>query len=185
MTSRKACDTLEGMERRGVLGTTYHPVSPIGELLAQVSKRWRLNRRLTPALLPEVWPDLVGEGVARHAAPLTLAKGELTLAVDSAVWMSELRYQIPTILARLNAALGAGKIKRLRLVQSPLPFTPPAKTAKGPAKTAQPLPSPPAEAVRTAQELADAVDDRELGETLKRAYLHASRLRLAKGKTTA
>lgn len=162
------------------MGTSYHPVSPVGELLAQVAKRWRLKRRLTPALLPEAWPNLVGEGVARHAAPMTLYKGELTLAVDSAVWMSELRYQLPTILAKLNRALGQGKIKSLRLVQSPLPFAPPAERTKAP-KAAAPLPQATPEEQLRAEELSASMGDSELGETVRRAYLHACRLRVAQG----
>ena len=109
-----------------------------------------------------------------------MSRGELTLAVDSAVWMSELRYQLPTILARLNEALGKGKVKSLRLVQSPLPMnSAPPPVAKAPVAELKASP----EEQRKALELAATVSEPELGETFKRAYLHACRLHSEKERS--
>jgi hypothetical protein len=73
------------------------------------------------------WAAVVGEEVARHAAPLKLAfprgerrGGTLTLRVRS-VFAVELQHMAPQVLERINGYLGYGAVSRLRLEQGRLP----------------------------------------------------------------
>ena len=61
------------------------------------------------------WPELVGDQVAAHARPVTLADGTLVIAVDQPIWRTQLAYLEPELLGRLNAVLGAGSVTRIEL----------------------------------------------------------------------
>jgi predicted nucleic acid-binding Zn ribbon protein len=87
--------------------------SAIGEL-AQ-----RLAPRTTLADVQRVWPDAVGAVIAREATPTVERDGVLTVACRSSVWAQELDLMGLELVGRLNAALGAERISRLRCVASP------------------------------------------------------------------
>jgi predicted nucleic acid-binding Zn ribbon protein len=73
-------------------------------------------------LLAEVqraWPDVVGPLVAKHATPTRERAGALTVSCDAAVWAQELDLMAPDLVARLNDALGASKVRALRCQAAP------------------------------------------------------------------
>ena len=70
-------------------------------------------------LLAEVqrlWPTVVGAAIAAEASPTAERGGVLTLSCSASVWAQELDLMAPSILPRLNAALGGGRLTRLRCV---------------------------------------------------------------------
>jgi predicted nucleic acid-binding Zn ribbon protein len=70
-------------------------------------------------LLAEVqrlWPTVVGPAIATEAVPSAERAGVLTVSCSASVWAQELDLMGPSILARLNAALGEGRLTRLRCV---------------------------------------------------------------------
>ncbi len=70
--------------------------------------------------LAEEWPALVGGMVAAHARPGVLERGELTVFVDSSVWLSELsRHGRKDMLAALQRRFGSAHITGLRLQLDP------------------------------------------------------------------
>jgi predicted nucleic acid-binding Zn ribbon protein len=71
------------------------------------------------AEVQRVWPATVGELVAAHATPTGERDGTLVVSCDAAVWAQELDLMGPELVERLNAALGAGKVRALRCQAAP------------------------------------------------------------------
>lgn len=92
------------------------PVDAAG-LLGEVMLRLR-----GPAgAIQDVWHEIVGDALARHATPTGLVKGVLRVRCDSAVWASEIQLGEQVILERLQGhALVDGPVKRIRCdIESP------------------------------------------------------------------
>jgi predicted nucleic acid-binding Zn ribbon protein len=79
-----------------------------------------LQASLAPAtLLAEVqraWPGVVGESIAREAAPVSERGGTVTVACTAAVWAQELDLMGPLLIGKLNTALGRPAVQKLRCV---------------------------------------------------------------------
>ena len=75
----------------------------------------------------EHWPEIVGADVARDCMPVKLSRGRgrdssATLTIRVAGYRSlELQHMIPQIRDRLNRFLGGAIVKRIKLVQGPMP----------------------------------------------------------------
>jgi predicted nucleic acid-binding Zn ribbon protein len=82
-----------------------------------------LRDELAPqTLLAEVqriWPAAVGTGIAAEAQPTSERGGVLLVSCSASVWAQELDLMAPMILERLNQALGAERLERLRCVAVP------------------------------------------------------------------
>ena len=61
------------------------------------------------------WAEVVGEEVAAHATPVSLASGTLVVSVDHPTWATELRYLQSLVLGRLDEAVGAGVVRSLEV----------------------------------------------------------------------
>jgi predicted nucleic acid-binding Zn ribbon protein len=61
------------------------------------------------------WAEIVGPELAAHARPEGLADGELVVAADSTAWATQLRLLASTLVRRLNAELGDGTVKRVKV----------------------------------------------------------------------
>ncbi|NBM14546.1 DUF721 domain-containing protein [Streptomyces sp. GC420] len=75
----------------------------------------------TPAAVGGVmgrWPQLVGPEVAQHCAPQRYDEGErvLTVQCDSTAWATQLRLLAPQLVARLNADLGQGAVRLIKVL---------------------------------------------------------------------
>lgn len=73
-------------------------------------------------LLAEVqrlWPAVAGAAVAEQATPTAERGGTLTITCQSAVWAQELDLMGPTIVGRLNDALGREAVTTLRCSAAP------------------------------------------------------------------
>lgn len=79
-----------------------------------------LQAAIAPATLladvQRVWADVAGPAVAREASPTAARGGVVTVACAAAVWAQELDLMAPLLIARLNEALGADRVERLRCV---------------------------------------------------------------------
>jgi predicted nucleic acid-binding Zn ribbon protein len=79
-----------------------------------------LSAELAPATLlagvQRAWPATVGEAIAAQAQPTAERGGTVTISCAASVWAQELDLMAPQIVARLNAALSGGEVRRLRCV---------------------------------------------------------------------
>jgi predicted nucleic acid-binding Zn ribbon protein len=62
------------------------------------------------------WPRIVGPELAEHTTPQKFEDGELTIAVDSPAWATQLRLLAGTLVRRLNEELGDGSVRRVKVV---------------------------------------------------------------------
>jgi predicted nucleic acid-binding Zn ribbon protein len=69
-----------------------------------------------------VWTGVVGDAIAAEAAPSSERSGVVTVSCSASVWAQELDLMSPVIVERLNAALGSGRVERLRCVATPPRF---------------------------------------------------------------
>ena len=102
--------------------TTYRPFGPRSRRgprpLAEAFGA--LADELAPAtLLADVqraWPATVGDAIAAQARPTAERAGVVTVSCAASVWAQELDLMAPQLIGRLNAALRAGAVTRLRCV---------------------------------------------------------------------
>jgi predicted nucleic acid-binding Zn ribbon protein len=68
----------------------------------------------TLARVQTAWEQAAGSAVAAAAAPTAERDGVLTITCSAAVWAHELNLMAPVLLERLNSALGAELLHKLR-----------------------------------------------------------------------
>jgi predicted nucleic acid-binding Zn ribbon protein len=61
------------------------------------------------------WAQIVGADLAAHTSPDGLADGELTVTADSTAWATQLRLLAADLVRRLNAELGDGAVRRVKV----------------------------------------------------------------------
>lgn len=61
------------------------------------------------------WAQIVGPDLAAHTAPDGLADGELTVIADSTAWATQLRLLASELVRKLNAELGDGAVRRVKV----------------------------------------------------------------------
>lgn len=77
----------------------------------------------TPAAVGGVmgrWPQIVGEDLAKHCVPLKYDEAPearvLTVQCSSTAWATQLRLLAPQLVARLNADLGQGTVRMIKVL---------------------------------------------------------------------
>ncbi|MFY9930160.1 MAG: DciA family protein [Streptosporangiaceae bacterium] len=66
------------------------------------------------------WAEIVGADLAAHTQPDSYADGELAVTADSTAWATQVRLLAPMLVRRLNAELGDGSVRRVK-VRGPAP----------------------------------------------------------------
>ncbi|MFE9409254.1 DUF721 domain-containing protein [Streptomyces sp. NPDC006704] len=64
------------------------------------------------------WPQIVGEDLANHCVPKSYDQADavLTVQCDSTAWATELRLFAPQLVARINADLGHGTVRLIKVL---------------------------------------------------------------------
>jgi predicted nucleic acid-binding Zn ribbon protein len=87
---------------------------PLSSALAPLQQA--LAPRTLLADVQRAWPAAAGAAIAREAAPVSERGGVVTIACSASVWAQELDLMAPLLIEQLNAAIGAGEVRRLRCV---------------------------------------------------------------------
>jgi predicted nucleic acid-binding Zn ribbon protein len=66
------------------------------------------------------WAEIVGADLAAHTRPDSFADGELAVTADSTAWATQVRLLATMLVKRLNAELGDGSVRRVK-VRGPAP----------------------------------------------------------------
>ncbi len=66
------------------------------------------------------WAEIVGHDLAAHTRPDSFADGELAVTADSTAWATQVRLLAPVLVKRLNAEVGDGSVRRVK-VRGPAP----------------------------------------------------------------
>lgn len=77
-----------------------------GSILSGLSKRLGLESRLVELRLQHRWRDIVGEPMASHTWPAQIRFKKLYLTVRNSVWLQQLTFLKPALLAKLQAESG-------------------------------------------------------------------------------
>ena len=72
-----------------------------------------IEAKLREHHIKKTWAEAVGNLIAAKSSPTRLIGATLYCAVSSAPWMSELSYQKPVIIAKLNELLGQGAVTEI------------------------------------------------------------------------
>jgi len=76
-------------------------------ILSGLSKRLGLQSHLFELRLQQQWRDIIGEPVGSHTWPAQVRFKKLYLIVRNSVWLQQLVFLKPTLLAKLNDRAGA------------------------------------------------------------------------------
>ena len=76
-------------------------------ILSGLSKRLGLQSHLFELRLQQQWRDIIGEPVGSHTWPAQVRFKKLYLIVRNSVWLQQLVFLKPTLLAKLNERAGS------------------------------------------------------------------------------
>jgi hypothetical protein len=88
----------------------------IGAELARLLGRPGWAERMGAAQVASRWEAIVGAELAQHCEPVRTAGRILTVRAESAAWATQLRYLTTQISERVEAVLGAGSVREVRIV---------------------------------------------------------------------
>jgi predicted nucleic acid-binding Zn ribbon protein len=86
----------------------------IGDTLKLVIRDMGFEKKLDQVRALELWPEVVGENIAKIAKAERVDEGILYIKVSSMTWRTELLFQKQSILEKISARLGKGIIKDIR-----------------------------------------------------------------------
>jgi len=98
----------------------------IGLVLQRLSIDLGLQEKIHLQQIAESWQELFGKPLSLHTCPSDLKNGELTINVDSPVWLQQLKFLQPMILKKLekyplkSVRLRLGKIKSKPELKKPV-----------------------------------------------------------------
>jgi predicted nucleic acid-binding Zn ribbon protein len=83
----------------------------LGNVLEKVLTGLELGSRTREFLALIMWPEIVGESIARITSVQAVRNGVLQVDVESPVWAQELQFYKPDMISRINAQVGPGAIQ--------------------------------------------------------------------------
>ena len=122
------------------------PLVSFGTILTGVAKQLGLETRLVEVRIQQQWAALVGEPIGSHTWPVQIRFHKLYLLVENSVWLQQLTFLKPALLAKLNAEAGSELLTDIVLRVGEIPTQKP--------EPAPAIPAPPKA----------SVSDRELAE---------------------
>jgi predicted nucleic acid-binding Zn ribbon protein len=92
----------------------------IGGAIQELLARLDADGHFEIVRLVRMWPEVVGDTIARRTEVIGLKFHTATIKVSGAMWIQELSLMRPQILARLRDALGGDIVHEIRFVQGRL-----------------------------------------------------------------
>lgn len=113
------------------------PLVSFGTILTGVAKQLGLETRLVEVRIQQQWAALVGEPIGSHTWPVQIRFHKLYLLVENSVWLQQLTFLKPALLARLNAEAGSEFLTDivLRVGEIPSPAVEPDPISPAPQHT--------------------------------------------------
>lgn len=85
-------------------------ITPVGDIVKAVFEKLEREKTLTKEDIETRWKEIAGDQAVKHARPVSLRKGTLTVFVDSSTWMHEMAIQKRKLLKQLKRVFGKDKI---------------------------------------------------------------------------
>lgn len=79
-------------------------LNSLPDILARFLKTHGMAIHMLEFRLQQHWPEIVGEHVARHTWPDSVRHRKLYLVAENSVWLQQLLFLKPELLAKINAA---------------------------------------------------------------------------------
>jgi predicted nucleic acid-binding Zn ribbon protein len=106
----------DGPQRpRGVSRQRRPDPQPLGAAIDGLLADQGWRRRVAVGGVFGRWAQIVGADLAAHARPDSFADGELVVITDSTAWATQLRLLAGELVRRVNAELGDGTVRRVRV----------------------------------------------------------------------
>lgn len=96
--------------------------TPLEKAVELTLDRLGLGVSVANVVIHRVWPEVVGEEVARRSQPGMLKNGRLQVTVVDAVWLQQLTMLKPRILASLGSHLGTRIVRDIFFTVGTLAF---------------------------------------------------------------
>ena len=93
-------------------------------ILAGLSKRLGLQSHLFELRLQQQWREIIGEPIGSHTWPAQVRFKKLYLVVRNSVWLQQLIFLKPTLLAKLNDRAGAEMLTDIAFRVGEIPDVP-------------------------------------------------------------
>ncbi|MEV8024861.1 DciA family protein [Microbacterium sp. NPDC080220] len=110
----------------------------VGDLLADLTRQSGWDAQLAKEDLVLQWAEVAGEETARHADPVALSDGVLTVQCDSTAWAKNLHLMRATIVTELIRRFPEAGVESVRFVGPDVPswkWGPRAVPGRGPRDT--------------------------------------------------
>jgi Dna[CI] antecedent, DciA len=145
----------------------------VDTVVENVLTRRKMSARVAETRIFQAFMDIAGAATRKHARPIKMKGGEMTVAVDSASWRQQLQLMAEDLKRKTNKKLGRDLITGLRFTHglqggdafAPLEEPPP----PSPLRDASPMD------LAEADTLSRLVHDPELAASIAHAYLGAKR----------
>jgi predicted nucleic acid-binding Zn ribbon protein len=92
------------------------PPKHISESLRFLIKDLGFEKRIDQVKVINMWPDIVGENIAKISQAERVFEGILYVKVKSMTWRTELLFQKPKILERIAQKVGENVISDIRFI---------------------------------------------------------------------
>ena len=77
---------------------------PLPDVLTRILKNHGMQTRMVECSLQQHWSEIVGDHVGHHTWPDSIRYQKLYLVVENSVWMQQLLFLKPELLATINAS---------------------------------------------------------------------------------
>lgn len=111
------------MSKSSMPGETGEPVS-VGDAAAMIGAELGLADPRSFGRLTGAWPEIVGDAIAQHSRVRGIRNGVLEVAVDGAVWATQLRYLEADLMDQASRLVGPGVVTAVRVSVDLEPPTP-------------------------------------------------------------
>jgi predicted nucleic acid-binding Zn ribbon protein len=151
-------------------------MNSLSEVLNAALKRLDLADAALEARAVMLWPQIVGEQMARASEAQRVQAGTLLITTRSSVWSQEFSFQKPAILRRFKERLGKDFVKDLRFTVGPVRGVASAPGIATPSEQEVRRIRLPREEVERISRAA-ANGDPELAQAVRQALTHEAQLR--------
>ncbi|MGH7740588.1 MAG: DUF721 domain-containing protein [Candidatus Eiseniibacteriota bacterium] len=88
----------------------------VSGVVARVLRGLGLEDALLGWRAVQEWPEIVGPRLARRARAVDFRDGTLIIEVDGSAWMQEVGYLKRELIRKIDARLGAGVVRDVRVI---------------------------------------------------------------------
>src|SRR5437879_6467893 len=144
----------------------------IPDVLGQLLKNHGMESRMLECTLQQHWPKIVGAHIGHHTWPESIRHRKLYLVAENSVWLQQLRFLKPELLAKLSSYAGGDAIADivLRVGTPPAPEVAASVAAQLLPATAEPKATMPDDARTSIEATVERVQDPALQARLRALF---------------